>query len=530
MKFQSSRQSQTRPNSAHAGALEGPQKKSVSDALQGAGRPLADDVRKPLEDRFGHDFSQVRIHADARAADSARTLRADAFTVGQHIAFRAGKYAPYTSAGRELLAHELTHSVQQRSAPTLEANAAPYGDFVGTEAAEFEADQTARRVTAGRAAHVSVASPVGIALKDENPADRSYWFQSRPPEKPTTVSGIEITPKGQVFLDPHITTLKSDELGTFQIQFAGLDTDFQSGKPTAEFAAAENKVIEAIAGVHVKGTKEVKGVLDDLGSLPEIKNAPSMKAALAQRKEDETVRARLKEAPRTLVDKKLNVFIATELSVAEKMSQAPLSLRTEQIFVRPGDIGDPAKLEAAIRVPLIALTGGNKGIAAGPGGKMRSVDVNAMTREQLKEGVLHELVHVMLINRGASAVQLWKSSGGSLVSGPDEVKRLADDVLFRYVRAQEEIFVYKAIAGLYSEFAGNKEHYELYELAVEAFLASVGAKSEAGKPTILPVKDMIGETKSKVDWSITYKLPKAVKVDQSNLEDLKTLQKMDIGS
>jgi hypothetical protein len=66
-----------------------------------------------MEPRFGHDFSKVRIHADAQAAESARAVSAKAYTVGQHIVFGQGRYAPQSSEGQRLIAHELTHVVQQ---------------------------------------------------------------------------------------------------------------------------------------------------------------------------------------------------------------------------------------------------------------------------------------------------------------------------------------------------------------------------------------------------------------------------------
>jgi hypothetical protein len=66
-----------------------------------------------MEPHFGHDFSQVRVHTDSRAAESARSISALAYTVGQHIAFDQGQYSPGSTAGRRLLAHELAHVVQQ---------------------------------------------------------------------------------------------------------------------------------------------------------------------------------------------------------------------------------------------------------------------------------------------------------------------------------------------------------------------------------------------------------------------------------
>lgn len=72
-----------------------------------------------MEPRFGHDFSQVRVHTGMQAAVSASSLRARAYTVGKNLVFGAGQYAPGTSAGRNLLAHELTHVVQQSGVSRL---------------------------------------------------------------------------------------------------------------------------------------------------------------------------------------------------------------------------------------------------------------------------------------------------------------------------------------------------------------------------------------------------------------------------
>jgi hypothetical protein len=79
----------------------------------GGGESLSQPVRALFESRLGHDFRSVRVHTDAHAAESARALRARAYTTGADIAFGAGEYAPETQKGRQLLAHELTHVVQQ---------------------------------------------------------------------------------------------------------------------------------------------------------------------------------------------------------------------------------------------------------------------------------------------------------------------------------------------------------------------------------------------------------------------------------
>ena len=88
---------------------------SEINAIRGGGRPLAESERAYFEPRFGRDFSQVRMHTDTRAAESARAVNARAFTVGQDVVFGAGQYAQGASEGRRLMAHELTHVIQQQS-------------------------------------------------------------------------------------------------------------------------------------------------------------------------------------------------------------------------------------------------------------------------------------------------------------------------------------------------------------------------------------------------------------------------------
>jgi hypothetical protein len=86
----------------------------VDEALRSPSRPLDAAARAFFEPRLGRSLDKVRVHTGARAADSARAVGAQAYTVGEQIVFNAGRYAPSTDSGRHLLAHELVHTVQQR--------------------------------------------------------------------------------------------------------------------------------------------------------------------------------------------------------------------------------------------------------------------------------------------------------------------------------------------------------------------------------------------------------------------------------
>ena len=85
----------------------------VDEVLRSSGRPLDLRTRAFFESRFGHDFSKVRIHFNSAANQSAGLVNALAYTVGQDVVFGPGQYAPSTTAGQKLIAHELAHTIQQ---------------------------------------------------------------------------------------------------------------------------------------------------------------------------------------------------------------------------------------------------------------------------------------------------------------------------------------------------------------------------------------------------------------------------------
>ena len=86
---------------------------AVHDALRSSGKPLDPAVRREMEPRFGQSFAGVRVHTDAKAAESARSIGAQAYTVGMQLVFGAARYQPESQGGKRLLAHELAHVVQQ---------------------------------------------------------------------------------------------------------------------------------------------------------------------------------------------------------------------------------------------------------------------------------------------------------------------------------------------------------------------------------------------------------------------------------
>ncbi len=135
----------------------------VHEALSSPGQALDSGTRAFMETRFRQDFSHVRVHTDERAAESARAVRAHAYTVGKHIVFGSGRYAPQRPAGRWLLAHEIAHTRQQPRV-TTDLPQTPLG-VLGSPS-ETEADRAADSVagTHSRAARPPLLTQLHAAV------------------------------------------------------------------------------------------------------------------------------------------------------------------------------------------------------------------------------------------------------------------------------------------------------------------------------------------------------------------------------
>ncbi len=161
-------------------------------AAKSYGAPLDKAVRAQMETRFGTEFSAVRIHADAAAADSARSIGATAYTAGHDIVFGEGRYAPHGDVGQKLLAHELAHVVQQSRG----GSAAPD--------AEAKADRAADQVAQDQPVATSAlgGAPLGLQAKpDDNATDTAFAFPIK------TLSGFALN--SESLTPTHATDLDS---------------------------------------------------------------------------------------------------------------------------------------------------------------------------------------------------------------------------------------------------------------------------------------------------------------------------------
>jgi len=212
----------------------------VHDVLRSPGQPLDEATRAFMEPRFGHDFSRVRVHTDARAAESARTIDALAYTVGRDIAFGPGSYEPVSGVGLRLLAHELTHVVQQQGVPSVQ-KAQGIGEEDSSQ--EQEAEQVADRIVSG-------ASPLTVQAGARTSARSGTIQPYRSKSSFNFGRNDTATLKEEEFKDAK----KQPWVEQITINFAGTTTDsngdlIPTGTITATYnAAAMSDITLSVAG------------------------------------------------------------------------------------------------------------------------------------------------------------------------------------------------------------------------------------------------------------------------------------------
>ena len=175
----------TAGNASVTAALEEQEPSPVKDVVKSdAGAPLGGETRDFMESRLGADFGDVRVHTDSKASESARSVQAHAYTVGNDVVFQSGKYEPESDSGKRMLAHELTHVVQQRSGPVA-GTAAPGGIKVSHPSDAFEqaAESSADRAMAGATPMPTTTAPASVQREDEDEELQGLFVQREAEEE-----------------------------------------------------------------------------------------------------------------------------------------------------------------------------------------------------------------------------------------------------------------------------------------------------------------------------------------------------------
>ena len=169
----------------------------VKDLLaSSSGQPLDRDTQALMQSRLGHDFSDVRVHADGQATDSAKAVNAQAYTVGTNVVFQSDKYSPGTDSGNKILAHELTHVVQQKAGP-VDGTPAAGGISVSHPSDPFEqaAERNAEQAMSSNAAPVAAAAPAAASMQraeeEEEPVQTLAIQREEEEEEPVQTLAIQ---------------------------------------------------------------------------------------------------------------------------------------------------------------------------------------------------------------------------------------------------------------------------------------------------------------------------------------------------
>jgi hypothetical protein len=311
-------------------------------------------------------------------------------------------------------------------------------------------------------------------------APRSFWFEEPGKQRveergegefPLTRSEL----RQKVFVESDLSKAMAGPSVVF-VRFAYPEVDLGSKKVTK----AKNEILNGIAGA-----------MAELTGLPPASSAEGRRGQLE-------VRARLAEAWRGFDrESPLNVYIATEPTLEFETSQ--VALFTDRVYVRLEDVGNPSKLRASIRVPLIMLEGGILPTAGG----IRNVP--AATPAELEGSMLHEALHAMLVRRASDANAIWEASRSNLIAkgNPNAVSKFVE-LVRKYLITQEEIFTYENEATLYPPVSPNKAKYD-------AFLKYVTLFMQRRKVSLTSVSRSIAVQKKagkkQVAWAITYQVP-----------------------
>lgn len=215
----------------------------------GPGRPLDGDVRSGMEARFGHDFSQVRVHSDEKSAATTRAYGALAYTTGSDIFFNSGRYRPDTATGRRLLAHELAHVVQQAGAPSAvqTKNMSTPGD-----AAERTADAAAyifgQRAQPDRSLALDLRDALRATRTHRPMAQRAVptWAGEFDTDKYDTV--LDLAKKNEVGVDIELLFKPGKHVDAELIGMVQMATSKASGKAVWPGASATLKARSIAAG------------------------------------------------------------------------------------------------------------------------------------------------------------------------------------------------------------------------------------------------------------------------------------------
>jgi hypothetical protein len=326
------------------------------------------------------------------------------------------------------------------------------------------------------------AGPVAGTPAGAAPSGPTLWFQD--PALATATPGdgrvTSAQERAQVLVESPTT------VNRVAVRFAYPKIEVAPARGPGDAADAATRLSERVK-------KAKTAVTDAIGRIGNEADSFDEGTAEEQHARKET-NARVKQVLAAFTTSSpLNVFIATE-PTAQEMTSGRAFATTDTVWVSPADVGDPKKMQAAVRLPLGLVQGSSL-----PGGK------GPATQRELDATVLHEAVHAMLTTQHLDAESVWGENRAAFApQGPAAVTAAAVELARKYLIAQEEIFAYDTEASLYPPAPRQRDVYRLFSGGAERFFTAKGAKMATVKKPI-PVTEKAD--KKKVTWEVVYRVP-----------------------
>ena len=272
-------------------------------SMQSGGQPLPGSTRNFFESRFGYDFSGVRVHTDSQADDVSRKLNAQAFTIRQNVFFSAGRYEPHTTQGKWLLAHELTHTVQQQSSKPLTANSPSVQSYPDKHTLNHAPVKLHRKAATGA---ISISSNTPSVIARKVGGKKSPASPAQDPAFKAVVERTKATAKKQKQHPPAknkaaeaqaAAKSPANEVASKAAGNQVQQMDQQQPKPfdRKAFKAALLSKIQATAPKNLKEADEFK----ESGKLSTVKGDLTGQVDTSKKQSQGNVEAKVKAAPST---------------------------------------------------------------------------------------------------------------------------------------------------------------------------------------------------------------------------------------
>ncbi|MGC2108253.1 MAG: DUF4157 domain-containing protein [Candidatus Korobacteraceae bacterium] len=247
----------------------------VREVVNSPGQPLDANTRAFMEPRLGHNLSSVRVHTDHKAAESAHAVSANAYTAGTHIAFAPGRYEPGTMSGRQLLAHELTHSVQQSTGPVAGRKAAE-GLSVSDPSDRFE--RAARQRSIEVTSTSDADSHMPPARKPLKMSTRSGSFTVQRQDDPSADKSAATSAKASIFsaVFAGVSAVEAIRQANYASRQAEAAEDPPVQTPTTGGLVSNDVEIPEVKGVDLDADKKVKDETKETDTVVETITYPKM--------------------------------------------------------------------------------------------------------------------------------------------------------------------------------------------------------------------------------------------------------------